>query len=82
MVPKRKSPEELEMDEFFDDDEDDDLEEGGVQSFFERNLRGIITLGLLAVTFLVLICWLTLSSSGKIFWLDWGSPRTRKLTNC
>ena len=67
MVPKRKSPEELEMDEFFDDDEDDDLEEGGVQSFFERNLRGIITLGLLAVTFLVLICWLTLSSSGKIF---------------
>lgn len=67
MVPKRKSPEELEMDEFFDDDEDDDLEEGGVQSFFERNLRGIITLGLLAVTFLVLICWLTLSSSGKVF---------------
>ena len=67
MVPKRKSPEELEMDEFFDDAEDDDLEEGGVQSFFERNLRGILTLGLLAVTFLVLICWLTLSSSGKIF---------------
>ena len=67
MVPKRKSPEELEMDEFFDDDEDDGLEEGGVQSFFERNLRGIITFGLLAVTFLALICWLTLSSSGKIF---------------
>ena len=66
MVPKRLSPEELEMDEFFGSS-DEDLESDGQPSFWERNLRSVITIGLLAATVLVLVCLLTFSSFGKVF---------------
>ncbi|MBE5767482.1 MAG: zinc-ribbon domain-containing protein [Clostridiales bacterium] len=70
LVPKRIVPtEEDELENFFnDEDSAEDAEDYGEgQTFLERNLRGLITAGLLIATILIFICYLTFSSSGKVF---------------